>query len=796
VPDVALDLTEYLILLSPSISERPMWILVSVVLLLLAFPLMAQERFVVAVVGDGPSDRFELQNQQYIDELLALTSSEFDVEIRHFSGEWSKQSIDATIADAYADAEIDLVLVTGFIANQIAATRPEFPKPTFLPIIIDTGLVAGDAAVGQSGKANLNYLTAYADFADDLDTLTKITPYRNLVILVDAGLSSAVPALRDAAYAASDARGINLLEVLHDGIDHQLMNRVPADTDAIFIAGLPRMPPTDFARLVEAINAARLPSYSFAGVSDVERGLLATNSEPHDVDRQARLNALNMQAVMLGERAEDQRTTSEVREQLTINMATARRIGLSPSFDVLNDAVQLNQEEDVAGQEYGLVDIMHLALEQNQDLQAEEFGVQAGFTEIARARANLMPQVGASAGYSFRKDSPAVSAGLFAERSTDAAVSLDQLLYSDAASANLKIQNELQRNRLASLQEFELDVIQAATTAYYTVLNARSQLAVQEDNLRITRRNLELAEDRVRLGISTQADVYRWQAEVARSLIRVSNARAALRQSWETLNRILHRPQGTRIALKEATFDEPFVMKMAEFDKLVRNEADWARFSHFYLDMARGQAPELEQLNAQISAKRRELTSQRRAYWLPEFSIGGRYNSNLSQSGLGAGPQAGQDLNDWSVGVQATLPLFSGGLKKANVSRVSFELRQLESFRISTEERVEERVRNQLHAAQAAFFQIALTAAAAEASQKNLDLVSDAYAKGTVTVIEQLDAQDTNFAASAAKEESLYNFLITIMSLQRAIGGYDFRLTPEARDAQAARLRRILMGTE
>jgi len=73
--------------------------------------------------------------------------------------------------------------------------------------------------------------------------------------------------------------------------------------------------------------------------------------------------------------------------------------------------------------------------------------------------------------------------------------------------------------------------------------------------------------------------------------------------------------------------------------------------------------------------------------------------------------------------------------------------------------------------------------------------VSDAYASGTVTIIEQLDAQDTYLIASAAKDDSLYNFLITIISLQRAIGGYDFMLTPEARDAQAARLRKALTGT-
>ena len=387
-----------------------------------------------------------------------------------------------------------------------------------------------------------------------------------------------------------------------------------------------------------------------------------------------------------------------------------------------------------------------------------------------------------------------MQAGLFAERSTDAALGLTQLIYSDAASANLKIQRELQRSREAGLLEFRLDVIQAATIAYYSVLNARSQLAVQENNLQISRANLELAEDRVRLGTSTPADVYRWQAEVARAQILVLNQRAALNQAWDTLSRVLHLPQGERIALMEASFDEPFVMVRDEFDQLVTSPADYATFSRFYIERALSQAPELAQIDAQIEAQRRDLTSRRRAYWLPDFSFGGQATSNLNQSGVGAGP--GEDLNDWNVGIQATLPLFSGGLKRANVSRASFELRQLEALRRATAESVEEEVRIQLHAAEAAYAQIDLSATAAEASRKNFELVSDAYARGTVTVIELLDAQDTSLTASAAAAESLYSFLITIMSLQRAVGGYDFLLTAEERSELAAEFRRRLAGME
>jgi outer membrane protein len=776
-------------------TYRPYVLFLIAAVMCIAAPVNAQEKIVVAVIQDGPSERLSSQQQLYVEELMVLTQNDFDIEIREFAAQWTKDSTLSAINAAYDDSEVDYLLITGFVANQLAATRSEFPKPTFLPLLLDMGLLKSAPKDGTSGIPNLNYLNSYANFDDDLDTLSRFTPYRNLVLFVDESLSYAIPQLREGALAVSAMRGINLIEVTHDGIDHRLMNHVPAEAEAIFVAALPRMPAPDFANLIEAINAAGLPSFSFVGVADVERGLLATDREPRDEDRQARLNALNMQAVMLGARTQDQAIASLKKEQLTINMATARQIGLSPSFDLLSDAVLLNRVAEVTGDEFGLVEIARMAIEQNQDLLAETYGVQAGLEEIARARSNLLPQIGASASHTYRNESPLVSAGLSAERTSDAAVSLDQLLYSDAASANLKIQKELQIARLASFDEFKLDVVLAASTSYYAVLNARSQLAVLENNLRITKTNLELAKNRVNLGSSTAADVYRWQAEVARAKILVLSARAVENQAHDTLNRILHKPQGVRLALKEASFNEPFVMTRKEFDRLIASPADYATFSRFYIDRALRQAPELDQLNAQIAAKQRDLTSQRRSYWLPDFSIGGRYTSNLAQTGVGAGETAGQGLDDWNVGIQATLPLFSGGLKKANVSRASFELRQLESLRLSTEERVEEAIRSQLHSAQAAYAQIDLTATAADASLKNFNLVSDAYARGAVNVIELLDAQETSLTASAASAESLYNFMTVIMAMQRAVGGFDYLLSPDERNALAIEFRSTLTGT-
>jgi outer membrane protein len=750
--------------------------------------------FGVAVLYDGESERMADRQQKYVDELLTLVSGEFDISIEIFRGNWTKESIEQAMLDAYNAPQTDMLLVTGFVANQLVAAWGEHPKPTFLPTIVDTGLLPDASPSGTSGVSNLNYLSAYADFNSDLDILAEITPYKTLALFVDQELASAIPEVRDRAMAASAAKDVELIIIMHDGIDHALMNQVPDSVDAVFVSGLPRMSNDDFDQLIAAINDANLPSYSFIGGTDVERGLLATNNEPRDISRQARLNALNMQAVMLGARTSDQPIGSPNKPNLTINMATARKIGLSPSFDIMSDATLLNQGQTVTGQAYGLVEISNEALARNLDLQVEQYGFYAGTEELARARSRLLPQFDAGLGVTTRRESPSVSAGFLAEDSTDGSINLSQLIYSDSATAALSIQNELQRDREESLHQFRLDIIQAATTAYYRVLNSRALLAVEASNLNVTRKNRELARDRVRVGSSTPADIYRWDAEVARAQIRLFDAEAVETKSWTTLARLLHRPLSEQFALADATFNEPFAITRREIDSLVKRPADFERFSMFMIHRGLNQAPEIAQIDARLAAKQRELKSEQRSFWLPDFSIGGRYTSNFSQSGTGAGQFAGEGLDDWSVGIQATLPLFSGGLRKANVSRASFEVRQLETLRSATAERVEAEIRDRLSDAQAAFVRISLSGAADEASSKNFVLVSDAYARGTVSIVELLDAQDASLSANGAVIDSHHQFLITIMALQRSVGGFDFMLPADERVAFINELRTYLKG--
>ncbi|MGS2723254.1 TolC family protein [Porticoccus sp. GXU_MW_L64] len=749
----------------------------------------------IAVISDGPDRQLRFIEQLYRQEITALTEGEFQVTFKPFQGGWSAAGIRNAFERAYADPAVDMLLVSGVAANQIGAARNDFPKPTFLPLVFDAQLLGVPSSGSGSGVRNFNYLVDRVEFSEQLASFRRVAPVRNIALLVDEVILAAVPELAEKARQLAKQQSINMYFVGHDGVDHKLLNQLPAGVDGLMIAGLPRMPQAQMKQLLEAINQRQLPSFSLLGSGGVHQGMLVSDSPATDWQRIARRNALNMQAVMLGDKTAEQPTLFEGKRQLTINMATARQIGLSPRFDVMSEAVLLNQEQKGQGPLYSLTKVAQLALAHNLQLSAEAYGVAAGHNDVVSARGNLLPQLSVSAASSRRKVSPLVLAGQQAQRSTDGAATFSQLVYSDDAWSNFHIQGHLQRNREAVFKQLQLDIVQAATVAYLNVLRAREQLRIQQDNLKLTRDNLSLAQDRVKAGSSSAADQYRWESQLASDRSALLQAQAVLKQAQENLNRLLHRPITESFQLSGAQINEPFVMTEAEFNELIDNPRNLGFLTDFSVQRGVTLSPQLRQLEAQLAAKKREITNRKRDFWLPDFSVSGQYGNNLSQSGVGAGgPGASQD--DWSVSLNASLPLFAGGSRKSALSKSKLEMQQLTTLIAATREQIEQQVRAQVHSTSAAYSSIELSRQAALAANKNLELVSDSYAKGVVSVIDLLDAQNAALQAQGAAANSVYDFLLTVMNLQLAVGEFEFLLPPERRGQLAEQLREYIRGRQ
>jgi outer membrane protein TolC len=163
----------------------------------------------------------------------------------------------------------------------------------------------------------------------------------------------------------------------------------------------------------------------------------------------------------------------------------------------------------------------------------------------------------------------------------------------------------------------------------------------------------------------------------------------------------------------------------------------------------------------------------------------------LSRSGAGTG---GIDLpipiefprvddTDWSVGVFGALPVYTGGINRATKRGAQEELFQLLIERDATANRVEQRIRSALLLAGASFYSIELAQAAADAALKSLDLVSESYVSGAVSITELLDAQAAALRASEGASNTVYDFLIDLMEVERSMSSFGFFQTQEEREA-------------
>lgn len=753
----------------------------------------AAESIGVAVITDGPQFQLQEVEEVFREELVALTGDEFDLQFKNLPAEWSARSVTSALAAAYQDPAVDMVLVLGFAGNQLAVSRDEFPKPTFLPLVFNPDLLDAPTKDVGSGRRNLSYLADRVPFRDDLASFQRVTPFEHAVILTDAVIIASIPRGRDLVRAQGGS--VNFTFVGHDGVDNDLLSSIPADADAIMLGGLPRLPPALFDALLRDLAERKLPVFSLVGEDDVRRGALASDAVQTDYRRLARRNALNMQAVMLGERAEDLSILYDGKRQLTINMAVARTIGLSPRFDVLSEAELINAQVATSGPAMTLASVARAALDQNLDIAVSEFDVRIGEQDVVGARSNLLPQFNVDANLAARRDEILARSASFPQRSTTGAVALNQVVYVESALSGFQQEKLLQASRIAGLDGVRLDSVLEATSAYLQALRSENQLKIQQENLALTKSNLELARDRVRAGSASNADVYRWEASLASTRSDVLLALAIQQQAYDELNRILNRPIGTVPRLSAPAKDDPFPMSAAEFDILINNPRRFGWFIDFSIEQGLEQAPELAQLQAQIDAASRDIVGKRRAFWAPDINVQAQYSDNFTASGLGSGTSF-DELNDWSVIANASWPLFDSGLRRSRLSRATLRERQLATQKAATERRIEQNIRASMLAAQASYANIDLSQSGADASQKNLALVSDAYRQGTVSIIELLDAQTQSLQADLSANNAVHDFLLDIVSLQRSTSSFDFMLSPDIQNQRARTLQQYISDRE
>ncbi|MCB0275439.1 MAG: TolC family protein [Calditrichaeota bacterium] len=748
---------------------------------------------------DGPWDGNAALLETVQREILNLTSGEFQVrfpEQYSLVGDWEAETISAHLERLLRSPEVDVVVALGLVASELSGKMPALPKPTIAPFIVDPEIQAFPQKSGVSGVKNFSYIAFPSTIERDLQTFREITPFDSLLFFFSKPFIEVSPQKKENLLTILKKMGITATLVGVDKLADAMAALENHPPKAVYLAPLLHLPGEDWQTLIREINACKLASFSMFGLREVELGVLAS-IRPDFIPKLSRRIALNVQRILLGEDAGKIPYAFSMGKELSINMKTARQIGVYPPWDVLTEATLIEEERTQISRQLSLVSAVQEGLSANQSLLARQAEVRAGRGNIGAARANLLPQIAVSAtGVQIDQD----RAGPFqAEKTLTGAATFTQLLFNDDAWTNYTVQKKLQQSLEAAGELTRQDIARVIATAYLNLLNAKTLERIQKENLKISGNNLELARIRESVGFSGPADLYRWQSEIASNRREVIAANARRNLAEIQLNRLLNRPLEEKFQTSEALLsDEALLLSERRISPYIQNPWSFKIFRSFLVEEGLGNSQELKQLDAQIAVQDRLLSNANRRFFLPSLAFQGEFSRYLKRDGEGSEPltldpsspltpllsalDTGDD-NNWSLALRASFPLFEGGAKTANRHRVRNTLTQLGYQRKAVHEQIEQRIRSAAHLAGASFAGIRQSREAVLAAQKNLELTVDAYSQGAINITLLLDAQNAARIADEVASSATFQYLIDLMELERSIGFSGFIVSLEDQEA-------------
>src|SRR5690349_4180381 len=775
---------------TPRMSFRFGQALGTLALSLLSFG--AQARHIrVAVVSDGPVARVKLTPEVLEREIANVAGAGLRILLppeKRFAGDYSLDGATAVFERALADRDVDVVVTLGILTSQQAARRTSLSKPVIAPLVIDPILQGYPLKEGRSGRHNFTYVADFQSVATEVRAFHEIVGFKYMVALVDDSLLAALPALAGKATELAKVLNVRIdLVRVNSDVDAALAS-IPAGADAVYVTPL-RFNDAQGRELARGLAQRKLPSFSVTGRSDVEAGLLmTTGGAERDTERLARRLAIMVQRIAQGEDPATFDVAFPTSQRLVINMQVAREIGFSPRWQYLVDAEQLHAEPGGA-QPLTLIEAMRAALEANPALAASRERLGSAQDDVRIARSELLPSLSASAART-RIDEDRASPLTQAEDTTSVGLGFSQVIYSERAWAGYSIAKSLGAAQEQSQRADMLDTLTNAAAAYLNVLRAKSVEEARRRNVENTRKNLEISRVREDVGLAGRFEFLRWVAQLARDKQTLLAAESSRRQAETEMLRILHRPASQPFSTVERGIDDPLTLVSSPRSQaFLDTPAKWAVFMEYAVHTALENAPEIQQASSVLEARQRALASAGRAFYLPDLALVSNGSKFTDKSGAGSLSVPGApDDESWSVSLQATLPLLTGGQRGAQRSQARHEVRASEADRLAAMDAIEARTRLVLHQTASSWPAIDLSREAQAAADENLANVTDAYARGAVSVTDLIDAQETALLNGLSATDAKYGFITEFIHVLRSMGDFEILLHPASREAWYSRV--------
>ncbi|GAM55054.1 type I secretion outer membrane protein [Vibrio ishigakensis] len=390
-----------------------------------------------------------------------------------------------------------------------------------------------------------------------------------------------------------------------------------------------------------------------------------------------------------------------------------------------------------------LSEIYKQAIDNDPQLLRSAAQRDAAFEAVSSARAPLLPQISLTAGYNygesyFGQESNAFTAG----------IGLTQELYQRSSWVTLETSEKTARQQDSAYAAQQQNLILRVSTAYFEVLRAQDGLEFVQAEKKAVERQLDQEKQRFEVGLSAITNVHEAQAEYDSVLAAEVTAKNDLVNSYEALREITGQGHQNLDVLDVNRFSA------SPSDKSTDELVDQAQTQNLSLLAAR--------INQDIARDNIKLASSGH---LPSLT----FNANAGYAN-GTLNDADVDDTDYNLGINLSVPLYTGGNTTAQVKQAEYNY-------VAVSEDLEASYRSVVRTVRASNNNIDATIGSIKAFEQSLisaesalAAVETGYEVGSRTIVDVLDFTRRVFEAKRNLSDARYNYIISVLQLKQAVG--------------------------
>lgn len=397
-----------------------------------------------------------------------------------------------------------------------------------------------------------------------------------------------------------------------------------------------------------------------------------------------------------------------------------------------------------------LLEIYHQAQDKDPQLQQAIAERNAAFEKINEADAAKLPQISlnASAGYLKSNRNNA-----YTSQTAGTGISLSQAIFRQSIWLNSDITNKQALASDVALNLQKQTLIYNTAQAYFSVLAAQDALEYAAANEKALQRQLDETQQRFDVGMTAITDVQEAKAAHDLAVANTIIAQNTLANSFESL--------------RQLTGTEHRFLDMLNTDRF--STTPLALSSEQWLELAKNQNLSLNQVRISKDIAKQSIDLAKTGH-LPTLDLKLGATSDYTDYKVNTSSKVDGTLNEGTIGLQFTLPLYSGGATSSQVKQAQYSY-------VAASENLEQTYRS----VQADLFKnynnVFASIGTVKAYQQSVISAESAltateagYQVGTRTIVDVLAATSNLYSAKQKLSDARFNYILNTLQLKLTAG--------------------------